>query len=771
MRSIRGLLLMGLIFSVLVPAPVRALSDIDLYPHKSAIDLLHARGIIDGYPDGTFRPYKAINRAEFLKLLMLSVYGDQGLGTGSGPCFTDFIGQYQWFWQHACTAKMLGIIHGHPDGSFRGEDTIILAEALKMSFEAWEVPLGYDDQTKPWYERYMDEAAARGIFKRFPFTPGYQLTRGEMALLLVMIGESIASLNPDAEPRTETVGFPIVSKGVCGNGLREGAEQCDDGNLLNDDGCSDICIIVSQPIRHGALRIEQQPVSNADQASGAKDVPLFAFTAIAGRQDVYITTLKFKSAAGSLQSAENYRLFIDRDGDGKTESLYGRANADGQTLTFSNLNILVKDGVYMNVELWADLDTTLSAGSLAIEFDTTQLDFVEGVNKIDGDDVTGIELNTDGCQIEDICWIEVFTQSSQTVTIRTQGNLFVTEDTVPLGSRQILASRGTASLLLLKMSTDSEDIIVKELAIEGVPTSVDRLEFFFAGSATPFATGKEVHCDTVVTGRVCTDQDFTVEQSVEKSVIVKAVLKSNELGAVSGQTVTLSVSAITSGNVAVTAEGHDSGQRLLQNDNNSVGEGEVFIGTDDVASNSAITGPGHTVVLARITGITNSNPDADGSLITAGGLTFADFRFTAADHDNTAGGASTADIDKLTFTVSAVNMEFESGSFYLFNSLNSSVTAPCSENATTGTITVTCSGLIASSVSTLISRGDSIRLALRATVSNAQSSPGVSILQASLNNLSNPGSVGTVEWTDGETSLGWVDIGQTNVKSTNYRLD
>ena len=752
----------------------RALSDIDLYPHKSSITLLQSRGIIDGYPDGTFRPYRSINRAEFLKLLMLAVFGNDQDLVGSTPCFTDFIGEEQWFWRYACTAKRIGIVHGHPDGTFRGEDTINLAEALKMTLEAWNVRLGPEIPGTAWYDRYMKAAAERGIFKRFPFTPGYLMTRGEMALLLVILDEPIAYVTGEPEPRSETkvVSVPLPTKpAVCGNGIREGTEQCDDGNLETGDGCSDICIIVAEPIHHGALRIEQQSISSSAIASGAKDVTLFAFTALAGRQDVYVTTLKFKSAAGSLQFAENYRLMIDRDGDGSVETVFGRATPDGETITFGNLNILVKDGYYTRVELWADIDTTLSASSIAVEFDTAEPDFVEGVDRIDGEDVTGIKLNSAKCQLQSICWVEVITLSTQTITIRTQGNLFVTESTSPLGSRQILASTQTPALLRLTFYADSEDVKVKELAVEGVPSSVESLKFTVAGSSSPFATGRSANCDTVTTGRFCTDSDFTVPQNGEKTIEVEAVLKSDNEGAVSGQSATLSLSAATSAPVAIEAEGFYSGQQLLSNDGDSSGEGEIFIGTETPQGNSAITSSTHTIVLARITSITNGNPDAEGSAITGGGMTFGQFTFHAANHENTNGGANSADINKLVFTVSAVNMEFEAGSFHLFNKDNSSVTSACTESATTGTITVTCDGLIASVVSTFISRGDSITLALHGTVANANSSPGVSILQASLQDLSDPNTTGTVEWTDGNTTFGWVDIGSTTVKSTGYRLD
>ena len=30
---------------------------------------------------------------------------------------------------------------------------------------------------------------------------------------------------------------------VCGNGIVQTGEQCDDGNLINGDGCSSVCMI------------------------------------------------------------------------------------------------------------------------------------------------------------------------------------------------------------------------------------------------------------------------------------------------------------------------------------------------------------------------------------------------------------------------------------------------------------------------------------------------------------------------------------------------
>ncbi|MCA9370825.1 MAG: S-layer homology domain-containing protein [Candidatus Peregrinibacteria bacterium] len=732
----KSLLSVLILLGCLAPFPVRALSDIDEYQYKSAIELLASRGIINGYDDGTFQPNKPINRAEFLKLLMLSVYGNQVNQVPSSRCFADFV-TYQWFWPHACAAKELGIIEGHPDGTFRGEDTIILAEALKMSLEAWQVTLDAEDADKPWYDRYMRAAASRNIFRRFPYTPEYQLTRGEMAQLLVMIGEPIAVVDP-----TIVVVPTPVKAGICGDGVVEGAEQCDDGNTQTGDGCSDICIIVPEPIRHGALRIEQQAIANNVQTSGNNDVPLMAFTALAGRQDVYITTLKFKRTAGSLTFGENYRLFID-------DKLYGRATANGETLAFTNLNILVKDGYYTRIELWGDVDTTLSAGSIAVGFDTSQPDFVDGVDKIDGADVSGIILNGGKCMQEDVCWITVITSDDQEIAIQTKGNLYVTAGSTPLGPRQVIASTQTPSLLNVKFRSDGESILVKEFAVEGVPSSVDYLQMYKAGSASPFATMKKIYCTEVTTGRFCADNEFIIPQNGEENITINARLLSDSQGAQSNQSISLTVGSVE-------AQGQYSGQQLLQNN-------EIFI--------SSIVSPTHTVALAKIISIQNTNPDADNTLIPAGTTTFAQYTFRAADHNNGNGGYNTADINTLVFTVSAVNMEFDQDSFYLFNTQNSGVIHACSATGSTGTITVTCTGMIAAQLSTTIARGSTLELGLRGTITSAQVAPGTSVLQTSLNNLSNPSLTGTIEWSDGVTTFDWVDIGTTQVKNTVYRLN
>lgn len=180
---------------------------------------------------------------------------------------------------------------------------------------------------------------------------------------------------------------------------------------------------VAQPIRHGALRIEQQRLGNISEVAGGKGILLLAFEAVAGRQDVYLTTLKFRSAGGTLAAAENYRLLADINGDRRVDVPMGSSSAQGEVLTFANLNILVEDGRLHRMEIWGDLRSDAVGKSLALEFATSEPDVVEGVDRRDGEDVTGVELNTGDCTLQTICWVRLFTAPSRTITVTGTGSV------------------------------------------------------------------------------------------------------------------------------------------------------------------------------------------------------------------------------------------------------------------------------------------------------------------------------------------------------------
>lgn len=48
--------------------------------------------------------------------------------------------------------------------------------------------------------------------------------------------------------------FYVEAQSICGNGIREATEQCDDGNTNNNDSCSNICrtAVCGNNIREGS---------------------------------------------------------------------------------------------------------------------------------------------------------------------------------------------------------------------------------------------------------------------------------------------------------------------------------------------------------------------------------------------------------------------------------------------------------------------------------------------------------------------------------------
>jgi hypothetical protein len=103
-----------------------------------SIEYLQDFGIIGGYPDGTFQPDRTINRAEFTKIIIAAAF-EPPYGPGK-DCFLD-VNQTDWFSPYVCLAKDEGILNGYPDGSFRPTQEITQPEALKIIFNAFQEPI------------------------------------------------------------------------------------------------------------------------------------------------------------------------------------------------------------------------------------------------------------------------------------------------------------------------------------------------------------------------------------------------------------------------------------------------------------------------------------------------------------------------------------------------------------------------------------------------------------------------------------------------------
>jgi len=119
---------------------------------QGGIDKLVERGIFSGNPDGTFAPDRALNRAEFCKILIQATEVEPY--TGSEPSFPD-VKKTDWFFGYVETAKREGWLSGYPDGKFRPGNTLNRAEAAKILAGAFDLEVGTAYPGESWFERYF----------------------------------------------------------------------------------------------------------------------------------------------------------------------------------------------------------------------------------------------------------------------------------------------------------------------------------------------------------------------------------------------------------------------------------------------------------------------------------------------------------------------------------------------------------------------------------------------------------------------------------------
>jgi hypothetical protein len=147
-------ILLGFIISLLGTGSAFAFTDVsegdDYYDE---IDYLFRHEVIEGYDDGSFQSSRAINRAEFLKVLIFSSVGEPDVNEYNG-CFID-VGT-DWFAPYVCYAYANEWVQGYGGGYFKPGQTVSNAEALKMIFEVYDVEIV--DEGGEWFEAYLSKA-------------------------------------------------------------------------------------------------------------------------------------------------------------------------------------------------------------------------------------------------------------------------------------------------------------------------------------------------------------------------------------------------------------------------------------------------------------------------------------------------------------------------------------------------------------------------------------------------------------------------------------
>lgn len=100
--------------------------------YEVAVSKLKAVGIMEGYPDGSFQPNGEITRAEFAKIAVIAMgLGDAAEASKGTTVFPD-VASSHWAAGYINLAVNKGLVKGYPDGSFQPEGKMTNAEGITI---------------------------------------------------------------------------------------------------------------------------------------------------------------------------------------------------------------------------------------------------------------------------------------------------------------------------------------------------------------------------------------------------------------------------------------------------------------------------------------------------------------------------------------------------------------------------------------------------------------------------------------------------------------
>jgi hypothetical protein len=192
-------------------APGATFSDVPAgYWAAPYIEQLAGAGVIDGFPDGTFRPGDPVTRAQFVKMLALAT----GLRPAAGATPFADVAASDWYAPYVAAALRAGLIQGVAPDAFapsspitREQMAVMVARALAAAARARPLPqsaaAAFRDLpgVDAWAQQDVQMVARLGIMNGFPdggFHPLDETTRAQAAAVLARTINLLKSVSSSA---------------------------------------------------------------------------------------------------------------------------------------------------------------------------------------------------------------------------------------------------------------------------------------------------------------------------------------------------------------------------------------------------------------------------------------------------------------------------------------------------------------------------------------------------------------------------------------------
>jgi hypothetical protein len=134
-----------------------------------AINYMVSKNIVSGYPDGTFKPEKIVTRAEYAKMLALSL----GLKIGEGRDIYTDVPSKHWAYKYITAVTDAKLMKGYGKGKFGPDDTVKKEEIITtiVRLKNWKL---INPQTgtfpdvpkKYWAYPYIETVVSHNLIKK-----------------------------------------------------------------------------------------------------------------------------------------------------------------------------------------------------------------------------------------------------------------------------------------------------------------------------------------------------------------------------------------------------------------------------------------------------------------------------------------------------------------------------------------------------------------------------------------------------------------------------
>lgn len=186
-------------------SPTVKLTDINTHWAATTVNTFVKLGVVTGYADGSFHPNASITRAEFATLIA-KVFD---LSSSQGSAMSDVSGH--WAEASIRSLQGKGVLSGYPDGTFKPNQEIKRSEMIAIisrimdltNVITTEAPV-FTDLEQTWNKEQLQQAAGAGIITgdgKGEFHPANSASRAE-ALTIVL---RVLQTNPELGTLLESI--------------------------------------------------------------------------------------------------------------------------------------------------------------------------------------------------------------------------------------------------------------------------------------------------------------------------------------------------------------------------------------------------------------------------------------------------------------------------------------------------------------------------------------------------------------------------------------